>query len=283
MSIKNSISKDDCKKVFRNKENRKEYLDKLGKITNKDLSVKRGKDYTNRLDDVIIETWDYEISKEIIREMFMKMPKFIRGKDCKKLFENEKSEWVKNNMGDFEWPFAPSEFDQHSFDLLKRNNTEDSIEILKKEVEKFVRMKALTTTRNDYIEYLIVRDHKEIIPTLNHSNGVDFYINGERYDQKVSKSVGKEFIKKYGKNYKKIMKDHPELLAKSLYENQSEARFNDTPRLYIVYSNNDMTLDGIEGKLKSSNLSKPMKIEFEFNHSKKVIEKHKTSCFTVIL
>ena len=52
---------------------------------------------------------------------------------------------------------------------------------------KYRRIKEINTVRNDFIETLIFEKNNNILPTLNHRRGVDFFINGVSFDQKVAK------------------------------------------------------------------------------------------------
>ncbi len=61
----------------------------------------------------------------------------------------------------------------------------------------------MNTVRNDFIKTLIFEKNKNILPTLNHRRGVDFFINGQSFDQKVAKSPTNEFKRKYGQNGRK--------------------------------------------------------------------------------
>ena len=114
-------------------------------------------------------------------------------------------------------------FDQHVH-ALNRNKSlseDEKDSLLSKEVIVFRRIKHINSLRNDYIESLVFKNDN-VIPTLGNRKGIDFYINGEPYDQKVGKSVGKAFVDEYGDNYREMALNYPELVAKSLYENQDE-------------------------------------------------------------
>jgi hypothetical protein len=63
---------------------------------------------------------------------------------------------------------------------------------------KYRRLKELNTARNDYLETLLFEKNTDIVPTLRHNKGTDFYIDGIAFDQKVAKSPTQEFIKKHG-------------------------------------------------------------------------------------
>ena len=49
--------------------------------------------------------------------------------------------------------------------------------------------------RNDFIGTLIFEKNENIIPTFGHHRGLDFFIDGISYDQKVARSVTNEFKK----------------------------------------------------------------------------------------
>lgn len=279
MIIEN-IATEDIRKIFSNTENKKIYLKKLFKETGNPSKIETQKE---KLDQQIIETWSYEVSKNIIREMFRNHPKFI---DQQKLNEIDKAidDWNSLNLGDFEWPFSAMSFDQHVH-TLNRNKSlseQEKDSVLSKEVIKFRRIKQINSLRNDFIESLIFKNDN-IIPTLGNKKGVDFYINGEPYDQKVGKSVGKTFIKEFGPNYREIALAHPELVAKSLYENQDEERFGDEARLLIVYLDSDVNSKSIQEQLDKIDFSSPYEITFDYKHSNNIVISHKTKCFVILL
>jgi len=74
---------------------------------------------------------------------------------------------------------------------------------------KYRRIKEINTKRNDYLESLIFLKNDNIIPTLAHTRGVDFFINGVSFDQKVSRSVTNEFKKDFGVDWKKEAINNP--------------------------------------------------------------------------
>ena len=138
-------------------------------------------------------------------------------------------------------------------------------------------MKELNTLRNDFIEYIIYTKIDNLIPTLHHSKGVDFYINGVSYDQKVAKSPTKQFKNDYSGNWKNKAKEKPELVAKYLYELQDEGRFGDEPRLLIVYLEDFYDLNIIEKSLNSVSLEK-IELSFNFNDNE-----YQTSCYVILI
>ena len=174
--IINSITTEDIKKIFSNTENKKLYLRKLFYKTGNSskIEVQKGK-----LDQQIIETWSYEESKSIIREMFRNHPKFIEQQKLDVEIDKAINDWNTLNLGDFEWPFSAMSFDQHVH-TLNRNKSlseQEKDDIISKETIKFRRIKQINSLRNDFIESLIFKN-ENIIPTLGNNKGVDFYING---------------------------------------------------------------------------------------------------------
>lgn len=275
-----TITEKEIKKILSTKVLKQNYLSRLSSKKNIVINNKGPEAIINQ---TIINTWDYEISKNIIREMFTESPKYKQGKNCKKSIDDAITDWNQNNLGNFVWPFSAMNFDKRVVAINRMSISEDEKDnLVASEVIKFRRIKDINTMRNDYIEYLITSNNENIIPTLTHRSGVDFYINGEPYDQKVSKSVGSDFIKQYGKDYRTIAIQHPELVAKSLYEHQDGERFDAQPRLYIVYLDDNISNDQIEFLLSNIDFQNPHQIEFDYRHAN-VLEHHSTHCFVVLL
>ena len=273
------ITTAEIKKIFKNNTNKKDYLNRF-------FSMKGfGSPLKTKFDQQIIDTWDYKNSKQVIREMFKETDKYQRCLECKALLDIALSEWNQLSLGQLEWPFAAAAFDDHVHTLNR--NTElsetEKDEVLKSEIVKFRRIKKISELRNDYIEYLIFQN-ENVIPTFGNNRGVDFFIDGKPFDQKVSKSVGRVFIDANGSDYRNIALSHPELVAKSLYENQDEDRFGSEPRLLIVYLDTDMTTDQIKEQLENIDFSTPLNIDFTYYHSSiGEATSYNTDCFLVLL
>lgn len=276
-----TITPDDIGKIFGNNENRKAYLRELFLQTNNTTRIGQT---TNELNQQITDTWDYEVSKGIIREMFKRHPKYAAQRGLKEEIDNAIKAWNDLGFGELEWPFSAAGFDQHVH-MLNRNQEHSEIEkdrLLANEAIKFRRIKQINALRNDYIEYLIFQN-ENVIPTLGNRRAVDFYINGEPYDQKVGKSVGKAFMEAYGTEYREIALAHPELVAKSLYENQDSERFGDEPRLLIVYLDSNVDSEKIEQQLSEINFNAPYHIAFCYTHTGTAQRTYETKCFVVLL
>lgn len=272
---------EEIKKIFGNQEVKKQYLQKLFEITKSTNEISR----TNAgIDRQIIETWNYEVSIKILRELFLSSNKYKYCKECAVLVDQAIKSWDEKELGTIAWPFSAQAFDQRVHMINNSDmSEEDKDAVLCSEVIKFRRIKDINAKRNDFIEYLIFTYNDNVIPTFRNNRGVDFYINGEPFDQKVGKSVGKAFIEKYGDGYRQIAIENPKLVAISLYENQDENRFGDEPRLLIAYLDNDVTSDDIERCIKKADLKKPIQLEFDYFHSNNTTNHHITQCYVILL
>lgn len=278
-----NITFNEINKIFDSFNRKEEYLNKLCERTG------RGRPLAaygyGRTDQAIADTWNYEISKDIIREMFFKSEKFLRGLKSKGRIDFLTEDWHNNNLGKIEWPFAAMGFDGYIAGINRRADLSEreKDEIAARGTVKFRRIKDINTCRNDYIESLIVYHNSNIIPTFRHNRGLDFYINGQPFDQKVSRSVGKSFIRTYGDGYRSIALNRPELVAVSLYENQDEERFDQDPRLYIVYLDSDISSKSIERSIIETSFEKPTEVFFNFTHSNGRVTEHRTYCYVLLL
>lgn len=280
--LKDEITIDEISKIFANSTNKKKYLKRLFGYLNLDRKIPNKK---TELDSQIIDTWNYDISKNILRNLFIESEKYSYCQNCKYRIDNAINEWKELELGEFQWPFSAMGFDQH-IHSINRNNKLKAAEkdvLVSQEIVKFRRIKELNTLRNDYIEYLIFNSSDNIIPTFGNNRGVDFYIDGNPYDQKVAKSVGNSFQQEYGENYRTTAIERPDLVAKSLYENQDEERFGDEPRLFVVYLDSDIDSESIEEQIISINFEQPIDITFDYIHSNNTTISHTTKCFIVLL
>lgn len=280
--LKERIEINEIKKIFANKEEKLEYLYQLYK--EKNISAELPKT-NNAIDEAIINTWEFNISNKIIRKMFEKTEKYQIGKFSAEAIREMMIQWDKLCLGKFEWPFHPMSFDQHIQDVNtnKQLTETEKDEKVKQEIVKFRRIKKINTARNDFIEYLIVENNENVTPTLKHNRGVDFYINGYPFDQKVSRSVTNNFINDFGNNWKDEAKKHPETVAKYLYKYQDEARFGAESRLLIVYLDDDITEDEIYKCVVNTNFKEPKHISFEYEFSNKTKELFNVDCYIILL
>jgi hypothetical protein len=263
--IKIRLTEDVAKKIIGNKESAFQYLTNLNEIDNFG-KINKNID-TPTLWKTIVNTWNYENSKTIIRNIFCKTPKFQNGKDADNAMNILLEEWNALQLGDVNWPFPQGDFDG----FVQRINAENSSgfekdEKVKQAAVKYRRIKEINTVRNDFIETLIFEKNENITPTLNHRRGVDFFINGISFDQKVAKSPTNQFKKDFGENWRQKAIDNPELVAQYLYTFQDEGRFGADPRLLVVYIDEDVTVEQIRNIIKTTDLTNHTTIDFTYKH-----------------
>ena len=287
--LKKFISEKDINIIFsgshgkQDKELKKKYLEILFKINDIDAKIEESH---NKINQQIIDTWEYGKSKQILRSMFFETKKYQSGIDRKKEIDDAFIQWNRLGLGDVKWPFSANNIDDyvHRLNRMEDKTEQQKDEMLAEEIIKFRRIKQISSLRNDYIESLIVKYNDDVIPTFGNKRGVDFYIGGYAYDQKVSKSVGKEFINTYGEDtYRKVAIENPKALAESLYSNQDESRFGYEPRLLIVCLDEDVSTETIELILKKSIMGTPLKLEFPYKKKHEDTKVYSTECYVVLL
>ncbi len=295
MNLKNNFSTDIAKKIFGNKDNAISFLLELQNQKGFNLPFKeitRGKNKgqkilnlnTNELWASIVKNWDFKNGEQIIRNLFIKSKKYKSGKKSYEVMQILLKEWQVLQLGDITWPFSQGDFDG----FVQRVNSEsilgtDKDKKVKDAAVKYRRIKEINTVRNDFIETLIFEKNTNILPTLNHRRGVDFFINGISFDQKVAKSPTNEFKKKYGDNWKKEAINYPEKVAEYLYKYQDEGRFGADSRLLIVYLDEDISIDKIAETIEKTDLENPLEITFQYNHKTQGIKTYKVNCFIILL
>ena len=294
--IKSQLSDDLAKKIIGNQENATKYLVSLNQIkpipSLKFKTLARGKNAnqkvlnleTKELWKAVVESWDYEVSKNIIREIFKQTEKYKNGKEADNAMSILIEEWNSLNLGIINWPFSQGAFDE----FVQRINSEKETGLVKDEkvktaAVKYRRIKEINTVRNDFIETLIFEKNQNILPTLNHRRGVDFFINGVSFDQKVAKSPTGEFKKHYKENWREIAISKPELVAEYLYKYQDEGRFGADPRLLVVYIDEDVSIARIRQIINETDLNNPIEINFSYKHKNQGEKNYKVPCFVILL
>jgi len=186
--IKAKLSDDLARKIIGNREKAEEYLLLLNDIKSisslKFKTISRGKNKgkkvldlnTKELWKIIVDSWSYEASKKIIRDIFRRTDKYKNGKEADNAMNILIKEWRSLKLGDIAWPFSQGAFD----DFVQRINSEKEDGLVKdKKVKiaavKYRRIKEINTVRNDFIETLIFEKNSNILPTLSHRQGVDFF------------------------------------------------------------------------------------------------------------
>ncbi len=294
--IKSKLSDDAAKKILGSQKNAIDYLECLSKrrkvVGLEWRTVGRGK---NKGEDVprispediwktVVNNWDYDLSREIIRDLFRKTKKYQRGKEANDAMAVLIKEWESLRLGKIEWPFPQGDFDG----FVQRINSEDSDGLIKDEkvkiaAVKYRRIKGINTVRNDFIETLIFEKNASILPTLNHNRGVDFFIDGISYDQKVAKSPTNQFKNHFKDKWREEAIKNPAFVAEYLYKFQDEGRFGADPRLLVVYLDEDVSIQKIKEIIDVANLSNPIEINFSFKHKSTGIKHYKVPCFVILL
>ncbi len=291
MSIKSKIQPDDIKKIFGNSENKKKFLSMKGLEFKKTFSK-------IKLDKLIIDNWDYEIDKTIIRKMYFDKNKYLEFNKYEEIKNNLLKYWEEDFGDDISWPFSQGKFDDYiqrvhsSIDVCDFDD-KYKMKVIEEQISrdaiKFRRLKQLNLIVNDYIEKMIIESNEEIIPTFTNKKGTDFYIDGESYDQKISKSPTKEFKRDFESEpggYKAHAKRNPNLVAKYLYELQDEDRFGSNNRLFVVFLDNDkISFELAELKIylhQFENL-KPFEISFKYKHKSLGEKEHKANAYVILI
>lgn len=221
------------------------------------------------------EHWNYSLACEIAIELFkMKKDDVYINKKYATMIE-AKDEYLKmlskiEKGTHLDWSFAQGQFDRFAQRIMrdkKLTRSEKEIKI-QEGVLNYLDMIEFNTARNDFIEYAMIENVKGLMPTLDHVLGVDYFIDGIPYDQKVSRSLGREFIKKFTsvKEAIKYAKENPAELANSLFENADSGRFqidSNHNKLYFVFTNPLRLPSNIEYNILKNNF-KPMDLTTQY-------------------
>jgi hypothetical protein len=123
----------------------------------------------------------------------------------------------------------------------------------------------------------------DIIPTFGKKKGLDFFINGEGFDQKVSRSVTNQFKKKYGDKWRDVSIEDPYEVCKYLMMYGDESRFENVPRLFIVDIDGNYDLEGIEGIISDINFDSPRVVDYVYNHKSTGNTKYSCKVICILL
>ena len=280
MDIRNSLTEQTAKKILGSKIKALEYLSRLNAVDTINPRMSSAEIWS-----AVCDSWNYEDSKNVIRGMFKETDKYARGKNADVSMSEYIKEWDELGLGKVSWPFSQGDFDG----FVQRINSAINVSAADKDTEtklaaiKYRRIKEINTVRNDFIETLIFEKNQSILPTLNHRRGVDFFIDGISYDQKVAKSPTAQFKSHYGDNWRATAIAHPELVAEYLYKHQDEGRFGADSRLLVVYIDEDVSIDKIGETINSTDLAHPSQITFDYNHKLSGPQSYNVSCFVILL
>ncbi len=294
--IKSQLSDDLAKKIIGSQDRATQYLLRLNQLqTVKDLKFKtisRGESSGHQvlrmtaaeIWKAVVNNWDYELSKGIIRDIFKETDKYKNGKAAEKAMSVLIGEWQSLGLGDIAWPFSQGAFDEfvQRINSERSNDSEKDGKVMHAAV-KYRRIKEINTVRNDFIETLIFEKNQNILPTLSHRRGVDFFINGVSFDQKVAKSPTNEFKRHYKDGWRETAIKNPDLVAEYLYKYQDEGRFGADPRLLVVYVDEDVSIIKIREIIDNTNLNNPSEINFTYKHKTQGEKNYRVPCFIIML
>jgi len=292
MNIKVGITKEQVGLILGSKDIQHLFLKIMKDVWNVPVKVNRkGVEVVDtKLIDVtnfIVENWNYDEARVILREMFRTTEKYRNGMNAIKQFNHYKSEYFKLGYVDYKWPFVSAQFDSYAVKTIvypsayDETNFDGSLKKMQKDIEKFSYLKIFNTLRNDYLEYLIFNADEDIIPTFSHRGGIDYYIHGIGFDQKVSRSVTNQFMDYYGESWRDVALSEPHIVSKYLMELGDESRFSNVPRFFIIDVDGSYDLEGIEDKVRGISFEDPQNVTYTYNHSSTGVKEY--SCPVICL
>lgn len=278
MNIKEGLTKEDLKNILGSNNMKVEFLEQMKYHWKVPMKINRKKQMVidlkkvGDLDEYIITRWDYTVCRDILRDMFRLTEKYNRGRTAKELFNHFKTKYREAGFTDYKWPFISGQFDDYLVKVIVYPSVANSdvfggqLDKIDRDVEKFSYLKIFNTLRNDYIEYLMFLADEDIIPTFSHRGGIDFYIHGLGFDQKVSRSVTNQFMDKHGEKWRDVALENPFEVAEFLMVLGDEARFSNVPRLFVIDVDGSYELEGIEDKVQVINFDSPTQVTYTYQH-----------------
>jgi len=278
MNIKEGLTKEDLKNILGSNNMKVEFLEMMKYHWKVPLKINRKKQMVidlkkvGDIDRYIIDRWDYVICRDVLRDMFRLTEKYHRGRTAKDLFNHFKTKYREAGFTDYKWPFISGQFDDYLVKVIVYPSVANSevfdgqLGKIDRDVEKFSYLKIFNTLRNDYIEYLMFLADEDIIPTFSHRGGIDFYIHGLGFDQKVSRSVTNQFMDKHGENWREVALQNPFEVAEFLMVLGDEARFTNVPRLFVIDVDGSYELEGIEDKVQVIDFDSPTQVTYTYQH-----------------
>jgi len=121
--IKSKLSDDLAKKILGSKENAIAYLLRLNEEKTvsglKFKTINRGKNKgtvvpgisSDNIWKIVVDNWDYDLSKKIVRDLFKETEKYKNGKDANAVMDLLIKEWETVKLGKIEWSFSQGDFD----------------------------------------------------------------------------------------------------------------------------------------------------------------------------
>lgn len=227
---------------------------------------------------VIVDNWDYDNFKCATRKIALSPIGKYDVTQFKNLLDNRSAtfdEYSELYGSKPEWVFG-NDWDTHSKNQHRNKTPKD---VFLSTVWKNQLASNLARDTSKVMELFLVINNEDIFPTLKNSGGVDFYYKGDPWDWKGSKSIGRKFMNdqtKLGLDPIDVALSNPELVAKSLYENQSEDRFGYDPRHFIITLNKGfITNEKLLQSLSNIDFGAPINLTFI---RKKTGESYTTTC-----
>ena len=272
-NIKREINTFTLKKIF-DAPSARELAGLLYKGDRDKYTTKRGnfKIPSKEVWEILSQYWDYEFALQFVRHKlssqnaigcynYSKWNGYI---SSEKNYIKELQK-LQNGLEKYEWQCKQGSIDQ-KIQLINRKQ-----KISQRDRERQVKMMALNqlsitklnTLRNDFIEYLLFLNNEKMFPTLKHSSGVDYFIDGIPFDQKVSKGLGENFVREHGlENSLTVARNNKDKLAISLFNNQDTFRFDNSSvnRIFIVFTDTDISPSEVRFKLKQVQWGQPMSL-----------------------
>jgi hypothetical protein len=212
--------------------------------------------------------WVYDTFREITREIAqsdggkydLKNLEFF-----KQLYTNSLKEYTTKFGEVLDWVFHPSKFDEWR---KKKTYGDITLEVYYSGCDQHRLAAEIADAKNKMLEIISFHEDPEIYPILGDKKGLDYIYRRQGRDWKTSKSPGKAFIdycKKNDLNPIEYALSHPEVVAKSLYENQDSTRFGFEPRHFIVSLGSDLKpVEELIKSYKSISYENPMNITFTY-------------------
>lgn len=294
-NIKYGITGEQVKTIFGNLINQNKFLWYMRLDWN--LPIKKNRKGEEVLDiskigdvtDYIVNHWEYMSCRDTIRNMYVFSDKYKNCRNAKKIFKVYQEMYRNDGYLEYEYPYVANNYDSY----VTRTVTFPSIynpELFESSYKKHIvdskqycYLKNFGTLRNDYIEYLMFNSNIDVIPTFGKKKGLDFFINGEGFDQKVSRSVTNQFKKKYGDKWRDVSIEDPYEVCKYLMMYGDESRFENVPRLFIVDIDGNYELEGIEGIISDINFDSPRVVDYVYNHKSTGNTKYSCKVICILL
>jgi hypothetical protein len=294
-NIKYGITGEQVKSIFGNLINQNKFLWYMRLDWN--LPIKKNRKGEGVLDiskigdvtDYIVNHWEYISCRDTIRNMYVLSDKYKNCRNAKEVFKVYQEMYRNDGYLEYEYPYVANNYDSY----VTRTVTFPSVynpELFESSYKKHIvdskqycYLKNFSMLKNDYIEYLMFNSNIDVIPTFGKKKGLDFFINGEGFDQKVSKSTTNEFKRDYGDNWRESSINDPYEVCKYLMMYGDEARFSNVPRLFVINIDGNYDLDGIEDIIKDINFDSPRVVEYVYNHKSTGNTKYSCKVICILL